>query len=195
MSSAGAAADGESRSPNSKSTVPGGELSQSGPRSAEIAARMDPAGVRELEAAGIIDSKFGTVTLLRLTGGADGARSCLGFIKRIDEPDLRISGWSCQGETLPARRAAISCMLNRLALLTRRKRPETGRIVRPRRTQARRLRDRGCAGPVGRLGDRAQTTRGCAAPSRFARMHSAKALVFMKLFSSLRHYCDPVWPN
>jgi hypothetical protein len=97
---------------------PGGELNQSGPAIAEIAARMDPGGMRELEAAGIIDSKFGTVTLLRLVGGADNARSCLGFIKRVDEPSFRISGWSCQGENLPARRAAISCVLNRLILLT-----------------------------------------------------------------------------
>ena len=58
------------------------------------------------------------MTLLRLVGGADGARSCLGFVKRVDEPDLPISGWSCQGDTLPARRAAISCMLNRLILLS-----------------------------------------------------------------------------
>jgi hypothetical protein len=97
---------------------PGGERNQSGPAIAEIAARMEPGGMRELEAAGVIDSKFGTVTLLRLVGGADNARSCLGFIKRIDEPGFRISGWSCQGDNLPARRAAISCMLNRLILLT-----------------------------------------------------------------------------
>jgi hypothetical protein len=31
---------------------------------------------------------------------------------------LQISGWSCQGETIPARRAAIGCILNRLVLLT-----------------------------------------------------------------------------
>jgi hypothetical protein len=97
---------------------PGGELNQSGPAIAEIAARMDSESMRELEAAGIVDSKFGTVTLLRLVGGADTARSCLGFIKRVDEPNFRISGWSCQGDNLPARRAAISCMLNRLILLT-----------------------------------------------------------------------------
>jgi hypothetical protein len=48
----------------------------------------------------------------------DGARSCLGFLKRLDEPNLRISGWSCQGDGLPARRAAIGCTLNRLVLLT-----------------------------------------------------------------------------
>jgi hypothetical protein len=97
---------------------PGSEFDRSGPASAEIATRMEPEGGRELEAAGIIDSKFGSVTLLRLAGDAGGARSCLGFIKRLDEPDLRISGWSCQGDALPARRAAISCMLSRLMLLT-----------------------------------------------------------------------------
>ena len=97
---------------------PGSEFDRSGPASAEMAARMDPEGGRELEAAGIVDSKFGTVTLLRQAGDAGGARSCLGFLKRLDEPNLRISGWSCQGDALAVRRAAISCMLRRLVLLT-----------------------------------------------------------------------------
>ena len=97
---------------------PGGEFNQSGATFAGIAARMQPADGRELEAAGVIDSKFGTVTLLRHPGDADGARSCLGFVKRLDEPRLQISGWSCQGNALPARRAAIGCILNRLILLT-----------------------------------------------------------------------------
>ena len=97
---------------------PGGESSQSGPAIAEIAGRMDPEGMRELEAAGVIDSKFGAVTLLRLAGKADDPQSCLGFIKRLDQPNLQISGWSCQGDGLPARRTAISCVLSRLVLLT-----------------------------------------------------------------------------
>jgi hypothetical protein len=97
---------------------PGDELSPSASPVAELAARIDPTRARELEAAGIIDSKFGSVTLLRVAGHADDAPSCLGFIKRIDAPNLRISGWSCQGDTLPARRAAIGCMLDRLILLT-----------------------------------------------------------------------------
>ena len=96
---------------------PGGESGQSEPADAEIAARMEPAGARELEAAGVVDSKFGTVTLLRHPGDAE-ARSCLAFVKHIDEPNLRISGWSCQGGALPARRLAIGCILNRLILLT-----------------------------------------------------------------------------
>ncbi|HEV7876945.1 hypothetical protein [Bradyrhizobium sp.] len=97
---------------------PGGELSQSGPPAAEIAGRMDPEGMRELQAAGIIDSKFGAVTLLGLADRGGGARPCLGFMKAFDQPDLRVSGWSCQGDTLPARRAAIGCILDRLILLT-----------------------------------------------------------------------------
>jgi hypothetical protein len=112
------AAQGEKPAAELEIYRPGGELSQSGPAVAELAARMDPNGARELEAAGVIDGKFGPVTLLRLAGSADQARSCLGFIKRLDEPNLQISGWSCQGDALPARRAAIGCILNRLILLT-----------------------------------------------------------------------------
>ena len=51
---------------------------------------MDPGGLRELEAAGLIDSKFGTVTLLRLISGAEGARGCLGFMKRVGDSNIRI---------------------------------------------------------------------------------------------------------
>ena len=97
---------------------PGGELSQTGPPIADIAGRMDPDGVRELQAAGVIDSKFGAVTLLGLTDRDGGARPCLGFMKGFEQPNVRISGWSCQGDTLPARRAAIGCILDRLILLT-----------------------------------------------------------------------------
>jgi hypothetical protein len=97
---------------------PGREPSQSGPPIADIAGRMDPDGMRELQTAGVIDSKFGAVTLLGLTGRDGGARPCLGFIRGFDQPSLRISGWSCQGDTMPARRAAIGCILDRLILLT-----------------------------------------------------------------------------
>jgi hypothetical protein len=62
----------------------GGEFDQSGATFAGIAARIRPADGRKLEAAGVIDSKFGAVTLLRHPGEADGARSCLGFFKRPD---------------------------------------------------------------------------------------------------------------
>ena len=91
---------------------PGTNLSQSGPPSPKSPRRMDPDGRRELEAAGVIDSKFGTVTLLRLAGDVtDGARSCLGFIKRLDEPNLRISAGRARARRLagPARRGLAAC--------------------------------------------------------------------------------------
>ena len=88
---------------------PGDELSESGPALAELADRMDPNGARELETAGVIDSKFGAVTLLRLAGLArGGAPACLGFLKRLDQPELRISGWSCHGELLNSLRKSVS---------------------------------------------------------------------------------------
>ena len=97
---------------------PGEEIDQVGSAAGYLAARMDPAGARELEAAGIIDSKFGAVTLFRRVGGMEAASACLRFFKHIDEPKFRLSGWSCLGEGVPARRAAIGCMLNRLILLS-----------------------------------------------------------------------------
>ncbi|CCD97922.1 hypothetical protein [Bradyrhizobium sp. STM 3809] len=82
----------------------------------ELAARMGRP-VPELEAAGIIDSRFGPVSLLRPAGVPDGPGACLGFLKTIAVPAIRISGWSCQGAAVQTRRAAVGCMLNRLALL------------------------------------------------------------------------------
>jgi len=65
------------------------------------------------DAAGIVDSKFGPVTLLKPQGSP-----CLGFLKSVDQPAVRISGFVCQGETVPARGAAIACLLNRLSLIS-----------------------------------------------------------------------------
>jgi hypothetical protein len=107
---------------------PGGEFSQPGSAFTELASRMDPASAHELETAGVIDSKFGPVTLLRLAGSAEDAHPCLGFIKRLNDPTLRISGWSCQGEALPARRAAIGCFLSHLTLLTAENEPKPAEL-------------------------------------------------------------------
>lgn len=96
---------------------PGAELGPAATARSELAARMLTPGA-ELEAAGVIESKFGSVALLRQAGAKEGAGSCLGFFKRIDNPALQLSGWSCRGDGLSARRAAIDCMLSRLMLLT-----------------------------------------------------------------------------
>jgi len=87
----------------------------------DLAARMPSTGASDLETAGVIDSKFGTFSLVRPVGGTEGAKdspgACLGFLKRIEDPALQISGWSCQGTSTPMRRAAVACLLNRLTLL------------------------------------------------------------------------------
>jgi len=58
------------------------------------------------------------VTLFRRIGGTEASRACLRFYRHVDEPKFRLSGWSCLGDDMPARRVAIGCMLNRLILLT-----------------------------------------------------------------------------
>jgi hypothetical protein len=99
----------------------GDEAASASLPSEDLSLRMPPGG--ELEAAGIVDSKFGKVALLwRARAGAGpkgkhGVAGCLGFFKGIDDPGLRISGWSCQGASLPAQRNAVACMLDRLTLL------------------------------------------------------------------------------
>ena len=94
----------------------GGEFDVTRPATADLAVQMGLGAATPLEQAGLIDTKFGPVALFRPTGTAQGA--CLGYLKRSEEPALQISGFSCQGDTLPARRAAIACTLNRLTLLT-----------------------------------------------------------------------------
>jgi hypothetical protein len=83
----------------------------------DLAGRMPSDGVGRFETAGMIDSKFGPVALFHRAGASDGFGACLGFIRRLDDPVLQLTGWSCQGDGLPARRAMIGCMLNRLTLL------------------------------------------------------------------------------
>jgi hypothetical protein len=102
---------------------PGAEASQD-----EIATKMDPGGVREIAGEGIIDSKFGPVALLGFADRLNDVKRCLGFMKNLDAANLRISGWSCQGDSLPARRAAIACTLNRLVLLTARNDPKLAEL-------------------------------------------------------------------
>ena len=96
----------------------GGEFDVTRPATADLAMRMGLGTTTPLEQAALIDTKFGPVVLFRPTGATQGTPSCLAYLKRSEEPALQISGFSCQGDSLPARRAAIACTLNRLTLLT-----------------------------------------------------------------------------
>ena len=92
----------------------GAEFDPARPPTANLATLMNE--TRPLETAGIIDSKFGPMVLFRPIGAME-AGSCVSFMRRIDDPALVISGFSCQRDTLPARRVAIGCLVNRLTLL------------------------------------------------------------------------------
>jgi hypothetical protein len=96
----------------------GSEADSAPDPTSELAVRMAVDGPAALEAAGVIDSKFGPFGLVRQAGATDGVGACLGFLKGIGEPALRISGWTCQGANTAARRATVGCMLNRLSLLS-----------------------------------------------------------------------------
>ncbi|MCK1738081.1 hypothetical protein IVA79_29835 [Bradyrhizobium sp. 138] len=96
----------------------GGEFDVTRPATADLAVQMGLGAASPLEQAGLIETKFGPVALFRPVAASKGAQACLGYLKRSEEPALQISGFSCQGDTLPAQRAAIACTLNRLTLLT-----------------------------------------------------------------------------
>ena len=115
----------------------GGEFDVTRPATADLAVQMGLGSTTPLEQAGLIDTKFGPVALFRPAGTAKG--SCLAYLKRSEEPALQISGFSCQGDTLPAQRAAVACTLNRLTLLTSGNEPKLAELF--ARAE---LRRRGC---------------------------------------------------
>ncbi|PIT01733.1 hypothetical protein TSA1_13860 [Bradyrhizobium nitroreducens] len=96
----------------------GGEFDVARPAAMDLAVQMGLEAASALEQAGLIETKFGPVALFRPVAATEGARACLGYLKRSEEPGLQISGFSCQGDTMPAQRAAVACTLNRLTLLT-----------------------------------------------------------------------------
>ncbi len=88
------------------------------PATFEIGARTALWNVRKLQADGVIDSKFGPVSLVAFSTEAAGKTlNCTGFARSFDDPALQISGWTCGGAAQPAGRQSVACLLNRLTLL------------------------------------------------------------------------------
>ncbi len=96
---------------------PGGEIDAFAAADTDLAFRMGLRNSTDAETAGVIDTKFGPVTLLRFGGGGKTA-SCMAFAKSFETPKLRISGWTCQGDSPATQRASLGCTLNRLTLLS-----------------------------------------------------------------------------
>ncbi len=96
---------------------PGGETPENAPPAPDLAIRMGLLAAGEAEAAGMIDSKFGPVGLIRFPAQESKTRPCLGFAKTFDNARVQLTGFACQADTIAAQRAFIGCMLNRLTLL------------------------------------------------------------------------------
>jgi hypothetical protein len=97
---------------------PGAEWTGFGPAALEIASRTALWNVRDVQAAGVINTKFGPVSLVAFSAQASGKPlSCTGFVRSVETPQVQIGGWTCQGDAQPGGRQAVACLLNRLTLL------------------------------------------------------------------------------
>ena len=85
---------------------------------AALAARLAIPPTGDVQMAGVMDTKFGPVSLLRFHNAGPSLRGCVGFTKTFDDVHLRLSGWSCEGSTADAQRSLIGCALNGLTLLS-----------------------------------------------------------------------------
>jgi hypothetical protein len=100
----------------------------------EIAARIVGFSVTDdVKAAGEIDSKFGTVSLVDFAIAVPGThngrqRRCLGFSRPFADPPLQIAGWYCSADERPVDRAKLACALDRLTMLSAGGDPKVGAL-------------------------------------------------------------------
>ena len=98
---------------------PGAELVAFAPAAFELAARATHGRTDAIQTAGVIETKFGPVALIRFSTEAGGKpHPCIGFAHSFDSPRLQIAGWTCQGENAQIQRQAIACVLDRLTMLS-----------------------------------------------------------------------------
>jgi hypothetical protein len=97
---------------------PGNELGAFAAADADLGPRMGLAGQGDVQTAGVIDTKFGAVDLVRFSGTPVASQACLGFVKTFEVPKVRLSGWSCHASSASAQRVFLGCALNRLTLLS-----------------------------------------------------------------------------
>jgi hypothetical protein len=86
----------------------------------EIAARITHFTVTDdVKPDGMLDSKFGAVPLVDFAIAAGGRnRRCLGFARPFNQPAMQIAGWYCSPGEEVVDRAALTCALDRLSILS-----------------------------------------------------------------------------
>ena len=99
---------------------------------ADDAATLGPV-IRSVDEA--LVSKFGALNIVRFDTSIGAPRHCLGFVRTYDDPNLRISGWFCQGAVVGAgndgdfvERSTLACALDRLTLLAAGSEPKVGAL-------------------------------------------------------------------
>ncbi|MFZ5731658.1 MAG: hypothetical protein ACOY4O_02910 [Pseudomonadota bacterium] len=95
----------------------GGETPENAPPASDLAIRMGLLAGGEAEAAGIIETKFGPVSLIRFPAQESKTKPCLGFARVFEGARIHITGFTCNADTIAAQRASVGCLLNRLTLL------------------------------------------------------------------------------
>jgi hypothetical protein len=107
---------------------PGSETVPSVGPAKEVAANAAALGpVAVTQSAEPVASKFGPLSIVSFETSVGTPRRCLGFFRAYDEPDLRLSGWFCQGDSLVPR-STLSCALDRLTLLAAGSEPKVGAL-------------------------------------------------------------------
>lgn len=95
---------------------------------ADNAAALGPV-IRSLDEA--LASKFGPLNIVSFDTSIGAPRHCLGFVRAYDDPNLRISGWFCQGTGKDGdfvQRSTLACALDRLTLLAAGSEPKVGAL-------------------------------------------------------------------
>jgi hypothetical protein len=86
----------------------------------EVAARIVEFTVTDdVKPAGRIESKFGAVPLVDFAVAQHGKeRRCLGFARAFETPAMQIAGWYCSAGEAVVDRAALTCALDRLTIIS-----------------------------------------------------------------------------
>ena len=92
---------------------------------ADSAAALGPVGIHLLDEP--LASKFGPLGLVSFETSIGTPRQCLAFLRAHDDPNLRLSGWFCQGGDFVAR-STLACALDRLTLLAAGSEPKVGAL-------------------------------------------------------------------
>lgn len=108
---------------------PGAESAHFDAPSMEIARRTAEIDGERFSATGMLDTKFGAVSLVDFFAHhGEAPRRCLGFVRAFDDPRLQIAGWFCNSGIEIVQRSAIACALDRLTLLSAGSEPKIGAI-------------------------------------------------------------------